>query len=140
MSFKIWLENEIDGQPSGMEPPSGEVKRTGLQPQVDAQEIKTKEKEETDKLMAIDGHMQRIQTVIDGLDVNHSDKLRALKKFGQGMLDDWDRFKTQGDTNELGDMGLGEFNPSPNKVRWMMDNQPLPEDPRISGPGTFGNF
>lgn len=140
MNFKLWLENGFDGESFGNEPPSGEVKRTGLQPQVDSQEIKTKQKEENDKLMAVDSHMQRIQTVIDHLDVNQSDSLRDLKKFGQEMLNAWEQFKMKGNSSDLGDMGLGEFNPSQNKVQWMKDNQPLPEDPSVSSPNSFGNF
>jgi hypothetical protein len=139
MSFRIWLENEIDGKMDGLAPASAEVRKTGLQPQVDAQEIRTKQKDENDKLMAVDGHMQRIQAVIDGLDVSQSPKLQALKQFCQDTLDRWSQFKTRKEPGEEGDMGLGEFNPSQKRVQWMMDNQPLPEDPRMAGPGIFGN-
>lgn len=141
MKFKMWLENEMDGTSDGFAPASAEVQRTGLQPQVDSQEIQTKEKEHHDKLMGLDSQMQRIRTIIDQMDIAGSKKLKRARDFCREMVDQWDKLKTEDDSKGMGDMGLGAFNPNQKQVQWMQDNQPLPEDPLYAaGMGIGGSF
>lgn len=118
-------------------PASSEVIKTGLQPQVDAKEIKTKQKEEHDLFLAIDGHIQRIKTVVDGISKDKGDKAMKAKKLCEKFLDSWEQLKFgQDDQQDVG--GLGGTSPDPNQVNFMKQNQPLPEMPRQAGPGTFG--
>lgn len=133
MRFKMWLEDEISSQAMLQAPASSEVIRTGLQPQVDAKEIKTKQKEEHEKMMAIDGHIQRIKNVADGFP--KKSEFKKIKDFCDRIIKQWDQIKA-GDEEE---QSAGGFEaPHPQQIDYMKRNQPLPENPRPAGPGTFG--
>lgn len=129
MRFKIWLENE------GSTPASAEVIRTGLQPQVDAEEIHTSQKDDIDKLMAIDSHMERIKASLRGINTA-SDKSKALKDFAKKMTSEWENFK-----NSQGQIpGQRDYVPhNQSRVDYMKRNQPLPEEPKLPMPGMMGN-
>jgi hypothetical protein len=137
MRFRIWLEDEMTTNAMTAAPASSEVIKTGLQPQVDAKEIKTKQKEEHDLLLAIDGHIQRIKSAIDGISKDKGDKAMKVKKYCQKFIDGWEDVKSGSDEQQDIE-GFG--GPNPNQVQFMKQNQPLPEMPRASGPGTFGNM
>jgi hypothetical protein len=127
MKFKVWLENEIESNAADSSPASAEVIRTGLQPQVGSSEIKTHQKDEQDKLMALDGHFQRIASILPSLS-KQNPKLREVSGFCKKVLNKWDEIvkSHMGDNSEL---QSGFPNPSPNQTQWMKDNQPLPEMP-----------
>lgn len=139
MRFKIWLENEdmdIDSAQTSS-PASAEVIKTGLQPQVDAKEIHTKQKDEHDKLMAIDGHMQRIQQAADTL--NQTPKQQKLKAFCKKISSEWEKVKS-GDEEQEDAGGLGGFRPSPKQIDYMKNNQPLPNTADQFTGGSIGGW
>jgi hypothetical protein len=126
MKFKTWVENEIDGRSADMMPASAEVIKTGLQPQVDSKEISTRQKEEHDKLMALDGHFQRIETIIPNLKTPDSPKLKQIESFCKAVLAKWEEIKRADDQG--GDIQHSSANdPDPARVAWMKQNQPPPE-------------
>lgn len=125
MQFRTWVENEIDGKAADMVPASAEVVRTGLQPQVGSREIQTDQKDEADKLRAIDGHMERIGSVASSLgDLDHS---KHVARFWRAVAARWAELRG-GDQEPTGPEP-GFTSPDPDRVRWMKDNQPLPESP-----------
>lgn len=136
MRFKTWLENDILDitKAQTQAPASAEVIKTGLQPQVDAKEIQTKQKGDHDKMMAIDGHVKRMASASDGLDQ------KKVKKFIKKVEDGWEKLMA-GDEEQEDAGGLGGFNPSAKQVDYMKNNQPLPEDPKTFRSGmAFGNI
>lgn len=127
MKFKQWVENEINT------PASAEVIRSGLQPQVDAEEIHTSQKDDLDKIMAIDSHLQRVKESIRGMSTK-SPKLRELKDFVVKMLAEWETFKNRNDGNPS-----QQYLPvSQDKIDYMKKNQPLPEMPNQMAPNQMG--
>ena len=125
MKFKIWIENEIDGRSADMMPASAEVIKTGLQPQIDSKEISTTQKDEHDKMQALDGHFQRIEVIIPTLKSPDSPKLRRIERFCKAVLSKWEEIK-QG--NQGNDIQTSAFpDPSPSQVQSMKLQQPPPE-------------
>lgn len=114
-SFTNWLESmgSLANFGQGTEAPaSDEVKRTGLQPQVDAQDIRTKSKAEQDKISAVDGQLERIDDILASVNEEESPKLMKFKKMWKELLQNWEQIKYQ---EEM-----------PNKQKsFMMQNQPL---------------
>src|SRR6185369_9630425 len=101
-NFKQWIEDaslnaqfpEITGAANNT-PASDEVKRTNLQPQVDSQEIDTKGKRESDKILAIDGKIEQMDAEIpDGDD--ESEKIHQFHKI-------WSKFKAKWDAIKMSD-------------------------------------
>jgi len=137
MRFRIWLEDEISNQAMTSAPASSEVIKTGLQPQVDAKEIKTKQKDEHDVLLAVDGHVQRIKSATEDIGKDKGEKAMKVKDFCRKFVDGWEKLKSGGE-EEQDVQGFG--GPNPQQMQFMKQNQPLPEMPRASGPGTFGNM
>jgi len=144
-NFRNWLQNENGefpqlGSPidNGQTPASSEVKRTGLQPQVDAQEIETKSKAEQDKISAIDAEIERIQEILGSVDDEKHPKLGHFKSMWNELLDSWETIKFGDEPMDDGS-GLGSHTPSERELDSMKQNQPLPRDQAPPGPGTFGN-
>lgn len=130
MKFRTWFEEDMDKQ-ADMAPASAEVVKTGLQPQVDAQEIHTGQKEENDTLMALDGHFQRIKETADKMESGDSERLQQLKDFCQNTLNDWEQIKRgKPPQGKQQGAGLGSFQPPQRQLDYMTANQPLPDDPR----------
>lgn len=136
MNFKIWLESEDSEQEVTAAPASAEVLRTGLQPQVDAEESHTKQKEEQDKVGAIDSYMQRIIHLTQDMDVGASEKLTKMKKICRRFKDEWEDFKN-GPPDDRKPGGLGGYRPPVKQLQFMQDNQPLPSD-SVNGYTSFG--
>jgi hypothetical protein len=112
MRFRSWLENETGLNAVFPEilspinrgsdtPASAEVKRTGLQPQVNSNEIHTAQKEEQDKIQAIDGAIERADSEFPG-DLEGNEKLSEFKKMWKAMKQHWAKLKMQ--TNNTDDM------------------------------------
>lgn len=125
MNFQQWLENLEGEQHASSFPASAEVIRTGLQPQVDAEEINTKEKEAHDKVLAIDGQMQRLQTVADQINLKQSDHLKKIKAFLDLQQKKWDQLKSPSETGEVD----GFRNPSDAEVEYLKKQPPLSGHP-----------
>ena len=130
------LANPMD---NGDAPASGEVQRTGLQPQVDAQDIKTKSKAESDKIGALDAQMERITDIISNVDDEQGPKLVQFKQMWNQLMDAWETIKFGDDGAADDGSGLGTHTPNDNLINNMKQNQPLPQDNVPNGPGTFGN-
>jgi hypothetical protein len=87
-------------------PASDEVRRTGLQPQVDAEEIHTKEKDEQDKILAIDGSIKRFDSEMpDGSD-SDTPKVNKFKEIWNNLKEKWDEIKMD-DGSEEDNIGGG---------------------------------
>jgi hypothetical protein len=125
MRFKSWLENEITTKRMDAFPASSEVIRTGLQPQVGSEEIDTDQKDEHDRLMAIDGQVERLRNLV--MTVNGaSEKLKKAFKLCNDFADQWDQLKLQ--DSQVGEVPSG-FQSDQQMVDYMRNNQPPPEHP-----------
>ena len=103
MSFKDYLEQEggsLGSSSPEMSPPmvnkgagataSDEVKRTNLQPQVDAQELLAKTDKEHDKILAVDSEIEHMDNNLPTGD----QETQKINKF----RDLWDQFKVHWET------------------------------------------
>lgn len=103
MNFRTWFEDEasLGGGIPRLTPQvnkgnstvaSDEVLRTGLQPQVGAEEIRTHQKDEQDKVLAIDGAIKRAdEEMPQGKQENQS--LNKFKKMWDELKKKWDAIK-----------------------------------------------
>jgi hypothetical protein len=102
MNFITWLkkENSLNfGFPElitqinrGSESPaSAEVKRTGLQPQVGSEAISTPNKEESERLDALEKNIDNIEKIIAG-DEN-SEKINKFKNTWEKFRKKWEKTK-----------------------------------------------
>jgi hypothetical protein len=133
-NFRMWLNENKDTvfpdllQKADQAPASAEVIKTGLQPQVDAQEITAKDQEDQDKIMAVDSHVKRISTVLDNSE--KSDRLKQVAKVWKNFLKDWEQIK-MGDQpasdRPIGN-GLGDVHASDKYLDYLKQHQPRPED------------
>lgn len=147
MIFKKWLENEFSGvsfpNRGSDTPASDEVKRTGLQPQVDAQEIETKQKKSQDKILAIDSQMKHFEVDIPSGDEESDPKVAKFKSLWDKFKKKWDEIKMKDDNkeDESGQDGLGGTLGNSNFVNSMQQNPNLTPN-NVSqlgvGPGNFG--
>lgn len=103
MRFSTWIESEAglnSGFPELLPPvnrgnstvASDEVIRTGLQPQVDAEEIHTKQKANQDKIQAIDAAIQRAGSEFPQ-GKEDDPKLNQFKKMWDSLKKKWDDLK-----------------------------------------------
>ena len=153
MKFKIWVEEEAASmgamipelKPGGNResgaPASDQVKQTGLQPQVDAQEISTKSKREQDAILAIDSDIEHMSTNLPQGDDNDTPKINKFKEMWEEMKEIWDQIKMSDDLGQQDD-ALGDaedrdytdmMQDHPNMVPASGDEQ------GPHGPGTFGD-
>ena len=105
MNFKIWVEEEgasMGSMTPEMMPPinrgsdapaSDQVKQTGLQPQVDAQEIDTKSKREQDAILAIDSDIEHMSNNMPDGDDTDTPKLNKFKQMWDQLKSAWDEIK-----------------------------------------------
>ena len=131
MKFINWLENEHDPTVA-----SAEVKRTNLQPQVDSEEIHTKEKEDHDKVMALDAELEQLDSKISGSD---SPRLNKFRELWNELKLKWDEIKVS-DPKQPDDGGLGRETGDQNYLRNMQryPNMIPARDQGPNGPGIFG--
>jgi hypothetical protein len=112
MNFRSWIETEIGLNGSFPEvlppinrgistPASAEVVRTGLQPQVGAEEIRTDAKDEQDKIQAVDAEIQRLDSRIS--QGESGDKINKFRDLWNELKDKWEQIKV-------------EENPDPNQI------------------------
>ena len=151
MNFKTWVENEGSmgsGTPEMGPPPlnngdgataSDEVKRSNLQPQVDAQEIDTKSKREQDAILAIDSGIEHMDMSLPAGDDSKTPKINKFKAM-------WDELRTQWDTIKMSDEGSDDIdglghsdNPEFKDQMRQHPNMSLsPGTQGPHGPGIFG--
>lgn len=151
MRLRTWMETEagLGTLPFSVNrgsntPASDEVKRTGLQPQVDASEIHTKEKDESEAVLAIDDKMKRFETDLpDGKDAE-SPKVNKFKELWEKLKEKWEKIKSDQDEPKppRSEDGLGSNGGDPNYVQTMQQhpNMMLSGGPNQvpTGPGIFG--
>ena len=110
MRFISWLENEnglnsilpeiLNTNNVSDNPASAEVKRTGLQPQVNSNEIQTAQKEEQEKIQAIDSAIERADSEMPK-DLEGNKKLSEFKEMWKTMKRNWINLKIN-NNNDLG--------------------------------------
>ena len=135
MRFRTWIEDAGLGSNTPMmmapmdnrgsdTPASDEVKRTGLQPQVDAQEIETKAKKDQDKILAIDGTIERMDKELpQGEADEDSHKFNKFKWLWKKFREKWDEIKMKDEEPTSGeDNGLASTLPDKNYVSTMQQN------------------
>lgn len=107
-------------------PASNAVKLTGLQPQVDSEEIHTKQKDEQDKLMAVDAMIQRLDKQLPQGSDSDTPKLNRFRKIWSNLKQKWDNIKMQ-DDNFDSEMtgGLGNETGDKKYVKKMQQNPNL---------------
>jgi len=155
MNFKTWIENEASlgsGTPEmgampmvnrGSETPASDaVKQTGLQPQVDAKELKTKSHKEQDAMLAIDSEIEHMDMQIPAGDDSETPKLNQFKQLWDALKTAWEDIKMSDNTPGAEEGGLGTNMGDP-KYLAMMQQHPnmVPASGQGQGPhgpGTFG--
>ena len=120
MSFKNWVEDMEGGsmgsQMPEMMPPvrgsntpaSDQVRQTGLQPQVDAQEIETKSKREQDAMLAIDSEIEHLDNNLPDGDDSETPKLNQFKQMWDQLKSAWDEIKMSDNDPGHQDDALGD--------------------------------
>lgn len=153
MNFKFWIESEtglttgnLETFPnpvnrSGDTPASDEVKRTGLQPQVDAQSTKTKANKEQDAMLAIDSEIEHMTNNLPA-DDEGTPKVNKFKELWDQLRQTWEKVKMSEEKPE-DDKGEGLGNAKDDKFTQMMQQFPnmkpmSPESQGLGGPGVFG--
>jgi hypothetical protein len=126
MRFRTWIESDYRTQQMDAFPASAEVIRSGLQPQVDSEEIDTDEKAENDKIGAIDAGMQRLVSMVDGMDVRTA-KMKKIKELLKDFDAKWSRIAATTPPRE--EDGLGSHEPTDDELNYRRANQPPPADP-----------
>jgi hypothetical protein len=123
-------------------PASDEVKRTGLQPQVDAQEIHTKQKDEQDKILAIDASIERLDKEIPNGKDEKTPKVNKFRELWDKLKEKWDQLKmdaSDSDQEPDGDGGLGDAqDPGYTDTMRQYPNMVPAQQNLPAGPGTFG--
>ena len=152
MKFRSWMETEgslgsmnlptlPDPNRGSDTPASDEVKRTGLQPQVDSDDIETKPKDEQDKVQAIDGALQRCDKEIPQ-GKSDSKKVNKFNKLWKKLKTKWEDLKMQTPPDNNPDQpGLGTETGDQKQIKTMQQFPnmiPVGPDKFPSGPGTFG--
>lgn len=135
MNFITWLKNENSlnfGFPElitqinrGSETPaSAEVKRTGLQPQVDSDTIITPNKEESERLDALDNNIDNIDKILVG-DEN-SEKINKFRNTWKKLKRKWEKIKKMEldplGMNQVPSSGLGSSIGDEKIVNYMQQN------------------
>ncbi len=133
MNFRTWIEMEA-GLNSGFPelavnrgtntPASDAVRRTGLQPQVDSEEIHTDQKDEQDKIQAIDGAIQRADSEMPQGKQEGNAKLTKFKDMWEKLKATWEDLKIEKDSNpgEVESNGLGSTKGDEQMIQMMQQN------------------
>ena len=154
MNFKLWIEEQEAGLNSGFPdkgmgelpetPASNGVKRTGLQPQVDAQALAPKSQWDQDKVGAIDADLERLKLTYADEDANSESRVGRFRQLLDGLINQWKSVKmSDGDmlSNDE-DAGLGQTMGDQNFLQMMRQNPnmaPIDPNQQRQGPGTFGD-
>jgi hypothetical protein len=147
MNFKTWVEDQ-EMSLGGMSPElminrgsdtpaSDEVKRTNMQPQVDAKEPELAK--DADRVSAIDAGLEHLDTVLPQQSEAGS-KTSQFKKIWSRFKQKWDQIKQGKADQEQEDIGLGASTGDPRYLQAMQQhpNMVPSSGSQIHGPGTFG--
>lgn len=148
MKFKIWIENEasLGASTPEMAPPavnrgtgtpaSDEVKRTGLQPQVDA---KTANDDSQDDILAIDAKIEDMDLELPDNE-HEGSKINQFKKLWSQLKEKWDQIKMSQEKPDPSDQGFGDMtDPEYDQMMQAHPNMvPVSQDQGPHGPGIFG--
>ena len=133
-----------DGLKHSPTPASDEVKRTNLQPQVDAKAADTKAGLENDRIGAIDADMERLDS---SLPEENSDtpRVNQFKVLWRNLKAQWEKIKTADVDDMAGDKQnpLGNDAGDPNYLKNMQqypNMAPITPQQPGEGPGTMGNY
>jgi len=147
MNFKLWIE-EQEMSLGGMSPElminrgsdtpaSDEVKRTNMQPQVDAKEPELVK--DADRISAIDAGIEHLDKIIPQK-TETGTKTSQFKKIWSDLKRKWDRIKIDQKSPDQEDVGLGLATGDQNYLQAMQQHpNMIPSNGyQIHGPGTFG--
>lgn len=150
MKFKTWVEQEATmGTPEMMPPQpinkgnetpaSDEVKRTGLQPQVDAPNSKADK--EKDSVSAVDSEISHMDNSLpDGSE--DTPKINKFKQLWDQLKQSWEMIKTgeeEQEPDEEDGLGHAKDDRFTQTMRQFPNMMPMsPETQGQNGPGTFG--
>ena len=146
MNFKIWIENEaslgsgtpeMGGNRGSSTPASDAVMQTGLQPQVDSQEIDTQSNRENDAILAVDSEIEHMDMNIPDGDDADTPKMNQFKKIWDELKAAWDHIK-MGDQQPPPEGGLGTDMGDPKYLQMMQQNPnmvPGSDRGQMGGPG-----
>lgn len=147
MDFKTWIE-EQEVSLGGMSPElminrgsetpaSDEVKRTNMQPQVDAQEPKLAK--DADRVSAIDAGLEHLDSVLPQQS-EAGTKTSQFKKMWSEFKRKWDKIKMDKEVPPQEETGLGAATGDPRYLQSMQQHpNMIPSNgSQLSGPGTFG--
>jgi len=147
MSFKTWIEDQemsLGGMSPelminrGSETPaSDEVKRTNMQPQVDAQEPKLAK--DADRISAIDAGLEHLDSVLPQ-QAEAGTKTSQFKKMWSDFKRKWDKVKMDKEVPPQEETGLGMATGDPRYLQAMKQHpNMIPSNgSQMAGPGTFG--
>lgn len=152
MNFKIWIENEAglgsnatipEIQPPGHSPvnkgsdapASDEVKRTGLQPQVDAKSANGDDNQ--DEILAIDAKIEDMDLEIPD---SEGSKINQFRSLWDEFKAHWDQIKMTDEPQDPSEQGFGDMEePEYDQTMRQHPNMVPGADQGPNGPGTFGN-
>lgn len=102
MKFNLWVENNGLGSLPTYAPAattaSDKVKQTGLQPQVNSHEIYTKEKEDSESIVAIDKKLERLEGEIPKI---VGPKTKKFNKLWKKFKERWEEIKEEEGGNDF---------------------------------------
>jgi hypothetical protein len=132
MRFRTWIlkENSLNANfpevlsqvnKADSVPASAEVVRTGLQPQVQSNEIPTAAKDEQDQIQAIDAAIQNVESKINN---NGGEKINDFKKIWKKLKEKWEHIKLnkKDDLERVDINGLGGTSGDEELSRFMQQN------------------
>ena len=147
MSFKTWIEDqemsmggmspELMTNRGSEAPASDEVKRTNMQPQVDAQEPKLAK--DVDRVSAIDAGIEHLEKVLPQ-ETDEGSKSNEFKKLWSQLKEKWDKVKMDNKAPSPEDIGLGMATGDQKYLQSMQQhpNMVPTNGSQMAGPGTFG--
>lgn len=139
-NFKIWMESEPSlgaGVPEMQDrgsdtPASDEVKRTNLQPQVDAQEPEAAR--EQDQIAAIDSDIEHLE---EKLPHESGPKINQFRKLWDNLKQKWDKIKMDQEVHPE-EQGLGDSAGDPKFLKAMQQFPNMMPISNQHGGGIFG--
>lgn len=134
MRFRTWLEDGTSlnaGFPElgaginrgAATTASDEVLRTGLQPQVDSKEIHTDQKDDLDKIQAVDAAIKRADIEMPQ-GIQDNEILNRFRKLWKSLKEKWEdlKIKKDDDSGEIDTNGLGSTKGDENLIKKMQMN------------------
>lgn len=145
MNFKTWIEDqemslggmspELMVNRGSNTPASDEVKRTNMQPQVDAKEPKLAQ--DTDRVSAIDAGIEHLEKLVP--QEGGGSKVNDFRKMWDELKKKWDSVKMdKGPDQDTEGLGSATGDPQYLKAMSQHPNMVPTDNHQLGGPGTFG--